>query len=530
MAAAAAAARSMPISDVLRLRVHVLNAPGAGGGDAVRSGGRQQSAVVQLLTTMSPQSDIYHLKVSAETSKRRKGRARRLVRRTRLHRFLGSTWRIWCLSLSIYLSVCLSVCLSISAAAAAATEKGGALCRFRLCFCWIYPLPPFPPFRHGDQLTLFYFQPLPSPQTRVEHQFASLFPSAPPLVVRAVQDQDNFLLPDELVVGAVLTQNDPVNIIAEGGVFQGSEPEAVAEQRWDASRIVTQCLHWTEHSSMFFGANPFGSPPAVEVTNEVVLMLCDLCVSAREKTRDMACLGLGKFGAYLRSGLQIKDASIRNVCAAARRSTVRRTSEALAIFLQRLAQLDDGRHAAAMARTGGREAAMSLASGKDSSGPTQTAAMEVLMVLDKLTHGEEHVNRQRPAVNPEPRYLAERKHKARLEKAALEQASGGRLAASQVGKNAQPNSKPVTFTFEGGSGAGANVDQVSDRLKVRRLRGTVWFWSGCYSGKNFPLGFAVLTFVLPFPPQTHAPHRNQHLFSRLWRRCSHQRLPTHRST
>ena len=91
MAAAAAAARSMPISDVLRLRVHVLNAPGAGGGDAVRSGGRQQSAVVQLLTTMSPQSDIYHLKVSAETSKRRKGRARRLVRRTRLHRFLGST-------------------------------------------------------------------------------------------------------------------------------------------------------------------------------------------------------------------------------------------------------------------------------------------------------------------------------------------------------------------------------------------------------------------------------------------------------
>jgi hypothetical protein len=72
MAAAAAAARSMPISDVLRLRVHVLN---AGGGGAVRSGGRQQGAVVQLLTTMSPESDIYHLKVSLYNRLRRHARA-----------------------------------------------------------------------------------------------------------------------------------------------------------------------------------------------------------------------------------------------------------------------------------------------------------------------------------------------------------------------------------------------------------------------------------------------------------------------
>ena len=271
--------------------------------------------------------------------------------------------------------------------------------------------------------------------------------------MRAVQDQDNFLLPDELVVGAVLSQNDPVNIIAEGGVFQGCEPEAVAEQRWDASRIVTQCLHWTEHSSRFFGANPFGSPPAIEVTNEVVLMLCDLCVSAREKTREMACLGLGKFGPYLLPGLQIKDESIRNVCAAARRSTSRSISEALATFLQRLAQLDNGAHTSAMARTGGREAAMSLASGKDTSTTTQTASMEVLMLLDKLTGGEEHVDRQRPAVNPEPRYLAEQKHKAMLEKAALEKA-GGALAAADVGKEVKR--KPVTFTFEGGSDDSGN--------------------------------------------------------------------------
>ena len=38
------------------------------------------------------------------------------------------------------------------------------------------------------------------------------------------------------------------------------------------------------------------------------------------------------------------------------------------------------------------------------------------MLLDKLTGGEEHVDRQRPAVNPEPRYLAEQKHKAMLER------------------------------------------------------------------------------------------------------------------
>lgn len=70
MAAAAAAARAMPVTEVLRLRVHVLNAPGTGDGDGtirgrtLLSGGRQQAAVVQLLTTMSPGSDIYHLKVS----------------------------------------------------------------------------------------------------------------------------------------------------------------------------------------------------------------------------------------------------------------------------------------------------------------------------------------------------------------------------------------------------------------------------------------------------------------------------------
>ena len=65
MAAAAAAARAVPITDVMRLRVHVLNPPEtAGSGSTVRSGGRQQTAIVQLLTTMSPQSDIYHLKVS----------------------------------------------------------------------------------------------------------------------------------------------------------------------------------------------------------------------------------------------------------------------------------------------------------------------------------------------------------------------------------------------------------------------------------------------------------------------------------
>ena len=65
MAAAAAAARAESIADVMRLRVHVLNPPEtAAGSGTVRSGGRQQTAIVQLLTTMSPQSDIYHLKVS----------------------------------------------------------------------------------------------------------------------------------------------------------------------------------------------------------------------------------------------------------------------------------------------------------------------------------------------------------------------------------------------------------------------------------------------------------------------------------
>lgn len=73
--------------------------------------------------------------------------------------------------------------------------------------------------------------------------------------------------------------------------------------------------------------------------------------------------------------------------------------------------------------------------------------MEVLMVLDKITQGEEHIDRQRPAVPPEPRYLAERKHKAKLEKAALEKHGAGELSGSVGAK-----SPPVTFTFAGGSG------------------------------------------------------------------------------
>ena len=71
---------------------------------------------------------------------------------------------------------------------------------------------------------------------------------------------------------------------------------------------------------------------------------------------------LGKFGAYLLPGLQTKTCPLETCAGTA--SSSRRTSEALATFLQRLAQLDHGAHTSAMARTGGREAAMSLASGK----------------------------------------------------------------------------------------------------------------------------------------------------------------------
>ena len=137
-------------------------------------------------------------------------------------------------------------------------------------------------------------------------------------------------------------------------MFQGCEPEAVAEQRWDASRIVTQCLHWTEHSSRFFGANPFGSPPAIEVTNEVVLMLCDLCVSAREKTREMACLGLGKFGPYLLPDSRLRMSPLET-CAAARITTSRSMSEVLATFFAAAGPTRQRAHKSAMARTGGRE-------------------------------------------------------------------------------------------------------------------------------------------------------------------------------
>ena len=75
------------------------------------------------------------------------------------------------------------------------------------------------------------------------------------------------------------------------------------------------------------------------------------------------------------------------------------------------------------------------------------------MILDKITQGEEYVDRLRPAVPAEPRYLAERKHKEKLEKAALERYGGGQLAQNSGAVQGQP----VTFTFDGGPG---DKDQV----------------------------------------------------------------------
>tara|TARA_B100000780_G_scaffold271977_1_gene233547 strand:+ start:36 stop:1787 length:1752 start_codon:yes stop_codon:yes gene_type:complete len=240
-------------------------------------------------------------------------------------------------------------------------------------------------------------------KTRVEHQFQSLFPTAPPLVIRATQDKDNFLLPDELIVGTIMQQNDTVNMVAEGSVFQGLAPLQVASQRWDASRIITQCMQWESHTAAFFGANPFGSPPAVEVTKEVVAMLCDMVVSCREPIKRNSAAALRRMGPFLNAWTQLEDASMQNVCTACKRVTHEPTAENLAVFLQNLCRLP-GKVPVKLASCGGREAAMALATGNNTP-RAQEAAMELLSVLDKITHGEEHLQRDRPAARVVPRGL-----------------------------------------------------------------------------------------------------------------------------
>jgi len=236
-------------------------------------------------------------------------------------------------------------------------------------------------------------------KTRVEHQFQSLFPTSPPLVIRAIQDKDNYLLPDELIVGTILAQNDVVNCVAEGTVFQGLEPLQVASQRWDASRIVTQCMQWESHSAAFFGANPFGSPPAIEVTSEVVSMLCDMVTSCRVPIQHNSASALRRMGPFITEQNKIVPASLQNVCTACRRVTHPPSAENLSIFLLCLVRLQD-KFPTMLARCGGREAAMSLATGHNTP-RTQEAAMEMLGVLDKITGGEEHMVRDRPAAKGE---------------------------------------------------------------------------------------------------------------------------------
>jgi len=249
-------------------------------------------------------------------------------------------------------------------------------------------------------------------KTRVEHQFQSLFPTSPPLVIRAIQDKENFLLPDELVVGTILTQNDIVNCVAEGSVFQGLEPLQVASQRWDASRIVTQCMQWQSHTGAFFGANPFGSPPAVEVTVEVISLLCDMITSCQPSNRRNAASALRRMGPFVTDKSKISEASLQNVCVACKRVTHGTTAENLGSFLVSLVRLQ-GRIPSLLARSGGREAAMSLATGHNTP-IAQEAAMEILSVLDKITGGEEHLVRDRPAARAVPRALRAKQEEARF--------------------------------------------------------------------------------------------------------------------
>lgn len=248
-------------------------------------------------------------------------------------------------------------------------------------------------------------------KTRVEHQFQSLFPTSPPLVIRAIQDKENYLLPDELIVGSILQQNDVVNCVAEGSVFQGLEPLQVASQRWDASRIVTQCMQWESHTAAFFGANPFGSPPAVEVTTEVVTMLCDMVTSCRVPIRRNAASALRRMGPFIIETSELVEASLQNVCTACKRVTHPLSAENLSIYLLCLVRLR-GKIPVTLARCGGREAAMSLATGHNTP-RTQEAAMEILGVLDKITGGEQHLVRDRPASRIVPRALKAKQEEAR---------------------------------------------------------------------------------------------------------------------
>ena len=230
---------------------------------------------------------------------------------------------------------------------------------------------------------------------KIEAQFSSLFPESPPLVIRALADPYQYLLPDPLIVEDVLMNDSQVHVVAEGEAFGGVEALKVQHQKWDAGRTVTQARGWISHSAYFLAqASRKQDALSTDRAHATIPLLCDLITSSDDESRKYAGQALWRYASVANFEFlapRLTDGALRNVCNIARFAMAEHvdTLKGCALFIYRGCNVRGVGKRLALCR--GREACMALAAHAPSQ-DIREMVTEALMVLDR--HAEEVKTRQ----------------------------------------------------------------------------------------------------------------------------------------
>jgi hypothetical protein len=230
---------------------------------------------------------------------------------------------------------------------------------------------------------------------KIEAQFSSLFPESPPLVIRALADPYQYLLPDPLIVEDVLMNDSQVHVVAEGEAFGGVEALKVQHQKWDAGRTVTQARGWISHSAYFLAQSSRKQDAlSSDRAHATIPLLCDLITSSDDESRKYAGQALWRYASVANFEFlapRLTDGALRNICNIARFAAAEHidTLKGCALFIYRGCNVRGVGKRLALCR--GREACMALAAHAPSQ-DIREMVTEALMVLDR--HAEEVKNRQ----------------------------------------------------------------------------------------------------------------------------------------
>ena len=230
---------------------------------------------------------------------------------------------------------------------------------------------------------------------KIEAQFVSLFPESPPLVIRALADRYQYLLPDPLIIEDVLMTDSQVHVVAEGEVFAGVEALSVQHHQWDVGRTVTQTRGWISHSARFLAdSSQKRDELSTDRAHATIPLLCDLITVSDDESRRCAGQALWRYAAVANFEFlapRLTDGALRNVCNIARFASAEHpdTLKGCALFIYKGCNIRGVGKRLALCR--GREACMALAAHAPSQ-DVREMVTEALMVLDR--HAEQVKVRQ----------------------------------------------------------------------------------------------------------------------------------------